>query len=442
MAPPREPEPLSVAKKLVSHVVEASRLDFFTSRAIESIKRENIRECIVIAFGKGSMSMVRGLLDSGVRPQGGVIVVPRGLPKESGNGLEVIEASHPIPDESSVRAGEAVIEWARASRGSCSIFLVSGGGSSLVEKPVDPIDLEELIETTRLLIKSGASIIEINAVRKHLSMVKGGRLAEEAYPSRLIGLYASDVPGDRIDSIASGPTVPDPTTYSDALSILDLYGLRGKVPEKVVKVLSEGARGLRPETPKPGSRIFSNAVNKVIAGNIDVLKRLKALLESWGYNTLLLTSRLEGESRHVGQALASITLESLERGYPVEPPAAILAGGETTVTVRGRGKGGRNMELALAWGISMSAWHVSSEAAILAMDTDGIDGFTEYAGAVVEPAMIKHARLKGVDPLRELLDNNSLYVLESVGGLVKTGPTGSNLNSVVVIVLRGWSRRK
>jgi glycerate 2-kinase len=436
MASGDRPKALRVARELVPHVVEASRLDTLTGEALSSIGGQTkLSGCIVIAFGKGAASMVKGLVESGVEPRGGVVVIPRGFPRPAATGLEVLEASHPIPDESSIRAGEAVLEWARASRGSCSLFLVSGGGSSLVEKPVDPLSLEDLVETTRLLIGSGASILEVNTVRKHLSMVKGGRLAEAAHPSRIIGFYASDVPGDRIDAIASGPTVPDPTTYSDALRVLDLYGLRGEVPGRVVRVLDEGVHGLRPETPKPGSEAFANAINKVIARNIDVLKRLEGLLEARGYATLLLTSRLEGESRHVGKALASITLEALERGYPVRPPAAILAGGETTVTVKGRGRGGRNMELALAWGISMSAWHTGGEAAILAMDTDGIDGFTEYAGAVVEPGMIREARAMGIDPVRELLSNNSLRVLEAVGGLIKTGPTGSNLNSVVAIVV-------
>ena len=432
-----EAKPLQVARSLVDRVVDASRLDSATKNAASSYARSHgsLSGCIVVAFGKGAVSMVEGLLDSGVDPGGGVIVVPRGTPARGFEGLEVLEASHPVPDESSIRAGEAVLEWARSSRGSCSVFLVSGGGSSLVEKPVDPLELEDIVETTRLLINSGASIVEVNTVRKHLSKVKGGRLAEAAHPSRLVGFYASDVPGDRIDVIASGPTVPDPTTYSEALAVLDIYGLRDRVPGRVVKVLVEGSRGLRPETPKPGSEVFRRAFNRVIARNIDVLERLKRYLEGAGYRALILTSRLEGESRHVGYALASITMEAMERGHPVEPPAAILAGGETTVTVRGTGRGGRNMELALAWGIYMSGWGVADEAAILAMDTDGIDGFTEYAGAALEPGMVREARLRGVDPVLELANNNSLYVLEKVGALVKTGPTGSNLNSIVAIVV-------
>ncbi|MCE4613027.1 MAG: glycerate kinase [Desulfurococcales archaeon] len=429
--------PLEVARSLVDRVIKASRLDTATRDAVLAYASSygSLSGCVVIAFGKGAVSMVKGLLDAGVEPSGGIVVIPRGSSARGFSGLEVLEASHPVPDESSLRAGEAVIEWARSSRGSCSVFLVSGGGSSLVEKPVESLGLGDLVEATRLLINSGASIIEVNTVRKHLSEVKGGRLAEVAYPSRLAGFYASDVPGDRIDAIASGPTVPDPTTYSDAINVLELYGLTESVPESVLKVLEEGSQGLRPETPKPGSEVFKRAFNKVIARNIDVLEHLREVLEEWGYRVLVLTSRLEGESRHVGYVLASLTMESLERGYPLEPPAAILAGGETTVTVRGKGRGGRNMELALAWGIYLSGWGVSDEAAILAMDTDGIDGFTEYAGAVLEPRMIREARLRGVDPAQELANNNSLHVLEKVGALVKTGPTGSNLNSVIAVIV-------
>ncbi len=397
-------------------------------------------ECVVVSFGKSGLKMAGALEGSGVSVVGGVVVVPRGYPAGAPAGLERLEASHPVPDEGSLRAGEAVLEWARASRGGCLLALVSGGGSALVEAPVEPVTLEDLVEATRLLLGSGASIHEINAVRKHLSRIKGGRLAEEAYPARVYGLYASDVPGDRVDSIASGPTAPDPTTYRDALRILKFYDLYDRVPGSVVKVLEEGARGARRETPKPGSPVFNQVENRVVAANIDVLILIAEWLQGEGYETLIATSRLEGEAREAGRVIASITMEALDRGIPIKPPAALLLGGETTVRVRNpRGRGGRNMELALSWAYTMWYWGYRGEALIVSLDTDGIDGSTDAAGAYLEPGDVDEIRRRGVDPLEALDSNNTYDAIRAVNRLIVTGPTQVNLNSVTVVLLRGGS---
>lgn len=422
---------VGLARSLVRDIVELSRLDVRVKSLIQHI---NVGRAIVIAMGKGSIQMAEGVLGS-IHVDGGVMVTPRGTGRRMGD-LEVLEASHPIPGEDSLKAGESVLEWARNARGGRLVVLVSGGASALVEKLVEPLTLEDLRETTRLLLASGASIHEINTVRKHISQVKGGRLAATAYPGYVWGLYASDVPGDRIDVIGSGPTVADPTTYCDALNVVKRYGLMGELPARVVGVLDEGCRGLREETPKPGSELLSRTTNHLVASNIDVLKGLEVKLGEAGFNTLILTSRLEGESREVGRALASITMDIIEKNVPVRPPAALIAGGETTVKVRGRGRGGRNMELAFSWALAMRYWGYRDEAVILSMDTDGIDGYTDAAGAIVTPSMIDTLMEMGVDPYKILEDNDTYTALERIGALIKTGPTGSNLNSIQVILVK------
>ncbi|MEN3000152.1 MAG: glycerate kinase [Acidilobaceae archaeon] len=419
-----------LAEELVGEVVTLARLDSrVKSRAPKG-------KGVVVAVGKGAVQMARGLLE-GFEAEGGVVVTARGAGGKVG-GLELIESSHPLPDESSLRAGEAVLEWVRSARTSRLVVLVSGGASALVEKPLDPLTIEDVRETTKYLLSSGATIQEINAVRKHLSATKGGRLASYAYPAPVTGLYASDVPGDNMDAIGSGPTVGDPTTFRDAEAVLQRYGLEPQLPPRVVAFIKEGAEGRREETPKPGSPLLSRAANELVATNMDVLRGLEEKLKGLGFNTFVLTSRLEGEAREVGRVLASITLEAMSRGVPVAPPGAILTGGETTVRVRGKGKGGRNMELALSWAMVMRRWGSRGNAAILSMDTDGIDGFTDAAGAIASAESIERALAMNLDPQRALEENDSYSFFERVGGLVRTGPTGSNLNSLQVVLFERY----
>ncbi|MEB2836821.1 MAG: glycerate kinase [Desulfurococcales archaeon] len=420
--------------ELAGVAVEASRLEPRVRGAIPGGLRGPV---YLVAIGKGAPAMARGALESLGSVEGGVVATLRGVDTSGLDGLEVVYGEHPVPGPGSLRAGEAVLEWAReASRGGGTLLaLVSGGGSAIAEVPVEGLSLEDLAEATRLLLASGATIDEVNAVRKHLSRIKGGRLAEAARPAGVLGLYASDVPGDRLDSIASGPTVPDPTTYSEALRVIDFYGLRERIPRAVLRVLEAGARGELPETPKPGSPVFEGVENRLVAANIDVLRAMGEWLSSRGYRVVVLTSRLEGESREAGRILASIALEAMDRGVPAEPPLALLAGGETTVTVRGPGRGGRNQELALAWAWRMSYWGARCEAGLLAMDTDGIDGVTDAAGAAVLPVDAERARSRGMDPLDYLARNDSYTILDSLGALIMTGPTGSNLNSVLALIV-------
>jgi len=427
---------MSYLKKLVDHVIDASNL---YHRTLKALNRDKPEARVLVAFGKASVPMAKAAVDLlGDRLEGGVIVIPKWRdPVRIGN-LEVIQANHPTPDEGSLKAGEAVIEWSKASAGRGLLVLVSGGGSALVEKPQEGLTLEDLIATTRLLLNSGANIHEINTVRKHLSLVKGGWLAKYAEPGPVYAYYASDVPGDRFESIASGPTAPDPSTYRDALLVLERYELLDKVPPSVVRVLNEGASGVRPETPKPEDPIFRSVSNKLVAANIDVLIEISKILESDGFNTLILTSRLDGDSREVGKALASITLDVIDRGVPVKPPAALLLGGETSVKVRNpAGRGGRNQELALSWLLYVDKWmDHSTSAGLLAMDTDGIDGNSPAAGAIAVSGLSDYARDIGLDPYSYLEENNSYELFKMLGASIETGALDSNLNSIIIILIK------
>ena len=399
------------------------------------------RRPVLISIGKASASMAEGALSAlpkGV--EGGVVVAPRGVDLSGlrGYGLETMTGGHPLPDESSLNAGQAVLEWAResASKGVDLLVLVSGGSSALVETPLEGIDLDDLVQINKALLNSGASISEINTVRRHVSKIKGGGLVKASRPSRVYGLYASDVPGDNIHDIGSGPTAPDPTTFRDALTVLELYGLISTAPVAVVDLLRRGASGLVEETLKPGSPDSSRVTNAVIARNLDVLESVEARLRSMGFNTLVLTSMLQGESREVGKMLASLTAEVKRSGRPVAPPAAIILGGETSVTVRGKGRGGRNQELALSWVIETKRLGLSERDSIMvALATDGVDGPTDAAGAAVTPGTFDELVKAGYNPLRALAENDSYSALELTGSLIKTGLTGTNLNNVIVVLV-------
>jgi glycerate-2-kinase len=281
-------------------------------------------------------------------------------------------------------------------------------------------------------MRAGADIFELNTVRKHLSKIKGGWLARHLQPAACLTLMISDVVGDRMDTIASGPTVPDPTTFEDALGVLSKYGLREKVPRSVIEYLEAGREGRAPETPKPGDPIFSRVFNRIVASNRISLEAMAEKARSMGYNVLVLTSMLEGEAREVGRVVASIAKEIRSSGRPVLPPAVVLLGGETTVTVRGSGVGGRNQELALSAAIAIRGW---DRIAILSIGSDGRDGPTDVAGAVVDGFTYEKALSLGLKPEEFLERNDSYSFFKQVGGHVTTGYTGTNVNDFVIIVV-------
>lgn len=392
----------------------------------------------VAGFGKASRSMAEALLGAiGDMVEAGVVIAPRGMGGRVGP-VEVLEGDHPAPGRASLEASLRLLDFLRGlPRGAALVVLVSGGGSALFEVPADGVELEDVAETTRLLMNAGADIYELNAVRKHLSAVKGGQLLRYTEARPVLGLYMSDVPGDRLDTVASGPTVPDPSTYRDAYEALRLHRVWERAPRRVRERILAGLRGEAPETPKPGDPVFQGVANRLVARNRDALEAAAGALRARGRRVLVLTDTLRGEAREAGRVLASI-LESLRhgplagRGY-----AALAAGGETTVTVRGRGRGGRSQELCLSLAVSLSRLRVLGEGyAALCAGSDGVDGNSPVAGAVVDAATLPRARAMGLDPLTFLAENDSYGFFSRLGQVVDTGGyTGVNVNDVFLAVL-------
>ncbi|WP_291764627.1 glycerate kinase type-2 family protein [Caldivirga sp. UBA161] len=388
----------------------------------------NVKDVAVVAIGKAAPRLIDGALAS-MNAVRSIAVIPKGWVKPRSSNVEVIESTHPLPSNLSIKAAEEIIELSRTlSRGDLVLFLISGGGSALVELPKPPLTIDDLIELNKLMLNSGMSISEINTVRKHVSMIKGGQLAQ--YFTRrgimVIGLYVSDVPSDDPSLIASGPTVPDKSSFTNAVSFLKARGIWGNLPNKVKVFLEDGVMGLIPETPK---RL--RVMNKVILANINVLKNLRMRLSELGVKSIILTSRLEGEAREVGRALASIALDSLKNSLPLKR-GVILVGGEPTVTVRGNGKGGRTMELAASFAKSVSK---EGPVALLALATDGIDGNTDAAGAYADYTTESRAMSMGLS-IDDALSRNDTYTLfKALNDAIITGPTGTQVNTVIAILI-------
>lgn len=392
------------------------------------------KRIFVLGGGKASGSMAEALEEIlGDRIEEGFIVVPKGVAdRHRLNHIKLHESSHPIPDESSVSGARKIMELAEmAKSGDLVICLISGGGSSLMALPKEGISLDDKRRVTDLLLRSGATINEINAVRKHISGFKGGQLARAIYPADLVSLLLSDVLGDPLDVIASGPTVPDSSTFRDAVSILKAYELWDRIPESVRNVLLGGIQGRLDETPKKGDPIFERVKNIVIGNNrLACTAALKELKRS-GMNTLFLTSFMEGEARHIGTFFGAIGMELTKTEKPIASPAGIVAGGETTVTVTGSGIGGRNQEIALGAALKIAG---AEGIAIASASTDGIDGPTDAAGAIVDGKTILRAEKMGMDPQETLRNNDSYSFFSELGDLIMTGPTGTNVNDVTILV--------
>ncbi len=376
---------------------------------------------LVIGGGKASVPMAQAIVDlAGDHITAGVIVTKHGHAGGwSAPGFDVIEAGHPVPDEDSVRGAEAVAEVAaRATERDLVLCLVSGGGSALLTHPVAGVSLDDLQAVTDKLLRSGATINEINSVRKHLSSIKGGNLARLAAPASLVTLILSDVIGDPLDVIASGPTVPDTTMVADAREVLERYGV-------------VGAGALR-ETPKPGDPVFDGVQNVVVGSNRLAARAAAEKARSLGFETLLLGSYVEGEAREVAKVAAALAKGVRADGDPVPPPACLVWGGETTVTIRGEGKGGRNQELALAAALALDGWRGIY---VMALATDGTDGPTDAAGAVATGATMELARARGLDARSALAENDSYRFFDELGDLIRTGPTGTNVNDLLFVLV-------
>jgi len=387
----------------------------------------------VVGAGKASAQMayaVETILED--RITDGVVNVPRNtIAKVSTDRIKLNEASHPLPDESGVAGALKMKELlTEAKKGDLVICLISGGGSALMPLPSEGLTLEDKLSVTRQLLMTGANINELNTVRKHLSRIKGGWLAKSV-DAQILTLILSDVVGDPLDVIASGPTSPDSTTFEDAISVLRKYGLFEKAPKSIQKVLTAGRDGRIAETPKPDDPVFLHVRNYVLFNNRLACEAALAYLRKRGITTEILSTTVEGESNQVGMVLGSIAKEMAVWNRPIAKPAALIAGGETTVTVRGKGVGGRNQEVALGAALRLSA---VEGAAVASIGTDGVDGPTDAAGAIVDSKTIARSEAVGMNAREFLLDNNSYNFFNKLGDLIFTGPTATNVNDVTVMI--------
>jgi hydroxypyruvate reductase len=435
--------PYEMIRSTVS--LDGATLHIDTDEVHDAVDLDAFERVVVIGAGKAGAPMARALeAILGDRITDGVVSVKHGHVDDL-RMVRLIEAGHPVPDDQSVVAGRQIVELAR--RGDAStLFLtvISGGGSALVEAPLAAevggerveLMLGEIQQTTRLLLESGATIQEVNAVRKHLSAVKGGRLAEALAPAHSISLILSDVVGDDLDSIASGLTVPDGSTFADALGHIERYGIRKRLPSRVERILAEGAAGNLPETPKAGEDPFRFVRNVLVGTNYQALRAAAAAATGLGYETLLLTSRLTGEAREAAGFIASVMAEVRAHEQPVGLPACLLFGGETTVTIHGSGRGGRNQEMALAMVREMERHpHLYRDSAFLSAATDGTDGPTDAAGAFASPEIARRAREAGLDCEEHLAGNDSYRFFDSIGELLRTGPTNTNVCDIQVAII-------
>ncbi len=347
--------------------------------------------------------------------------------------IRTIEAGHPVFDGNSVRAAEEILSLATsAGPEDLVLFLLSGGGSALMAKPTPPVTPAEKQNAVKQLLLCGADINDINTIRKHISVVKGGRLAQAAYPATMLTLIISDVVGDRLDVIGSGPTVPDTSTYADCLRIIQNYGLSNKLAPSIVSRLENGATGALPETPRTDDPVFEKSYARIVAANGTALKAAREKAESLGYNTIVLSSMIEGDTRAAARLLSAVAKEVKRSGNPVRPPACILSGGETTVVVKGNGKGGRNQEFALEAALDMAGM---KHTVVLCGGTDGTDGPTDAAGGLVDGQTIRRAENQGIDAKSTLENNDAYHFLQQTGDLLITGPTGTNVMDLRIFLV-------
>jgi glycerate 2-kinase len=409
------------------------RRDDYLQIADRSYRLSNIQNILVVGCGKAAAKMALAIEDLlGDRVTGGIVVVKYGYAL-SLERIKVVEAGHPIPDEAGVDGAHQIIELVRtAGENDLVLFLISGGGSALLPDPADGLTLAEKQRTTQMLLQSGATIQEVNAVRKHISKLKGGRFAKLVAPANLVSFILSDVVGDSLEAIASGPTVADSTTYGDCLEIVRRYDLTDKMPHAVVNLLRRGAEGAVDETPKPSEAVFQKVQNVIIGSNRTALNGAERQAKILGYQTRVLSSSVEGESRTVAKSHAALVKEIARRRQPLRRPACVISGGETTVTIRGDGLGGRNQEFALAAAVEIDGL---DGVIILSAGTDGTDGPTDAAGAIVDASTVQRGRARGLDATAFLARNDSYHFLKATDDLLITGPTFTNVMDLQVMLV-------
>ena len=384
---------------------------------------------VVVGAGKAAASMARAVEAHwpADKPLAGLVVTRYGHGVGALNRIEVVEAAHPVPDAAGQKAARRILDLVRGlSSDDLALCLISGGGSALLSAPAPGITLDDKQALNKALLRSGANIQEINCVRKHLSAIKGGRLALAAAPARIVSLIISDVPGDDPSVIASGPTTPDATTLADARAVISRYGI---VPSPSVQALLEDTRS---ETPKPGDPAFARSETRIIAAPQASLEAAARVASHAGYRPLILGDAIEGEAREVGKVMAGIARQAVVHGQPVPPPCALISGGETTVTVKGTGRGGRNVEFLLSMAVELNGL---ARIYAIAGDTDGADGAEEVAGAIITPDSLDRAGRLGLAARAALADNDGHGFFGALGDQVVTGPTLTNVNDFRAVLI-------
>ena len=389
----------------------------------------------VAGGGKAGSPMVAAIEEIlGQRITAGLVNVKHGyLPPEAADvqRVEIVQAGHPTPDEAGRRGAERMVEMlSNLTERDLVICLISGGGSALMTLPQPTISLVDVQALTGALLRCGATINEINAVRKHISRIKGGQLARLIHPAQVVSLILSDVVGNPLDVIASGPTVPDTTTFAQAYGVLEKYDLLDKVPTSIVEHLATGVADKIAETPKEGEAVFATVYNLIVGSNEIAARAALNQAQESGFNTQLLSTYVEGEAREVAKVLAAVAKEMAQSGQPIPRPACLVVGGETTVTITGEGKGGRNQEMALAAALAIEGWE---DVMVVTLATDGTDGPTDAAGGVATGETVTWARELGLDPEEYLANNDSYHFLEALGELIVTGPTNTNVNDLAFV---------
>ena len=419
------------AGQAVRSVLAVSR-DILRVGKLRLLRKEYDR-IFLIAVGKAAVPMAQAIEETiGERLEEGLAVTKHGHAAQSLKKCRIIQAGHPIPDEAGFEASQEVERLLRQLNArDLLIVAISGGASALLSAPAAGVTLAAKQKATDLLLRAGADIGELNAVRKHLSRLKGGRLAQLAYPAAIVSLILSDVIGDPLDVIGSGPTAPDDSSFADALAVIGKFNLLNRIPQAIRRLLEDGKRGLVPETPKGNDPLFDRVHNVVIGSNRLALQAAARTARKLGYRTLILASSMRGETRDVADAHAQILHEVTASRQPIARPACLLSGGETTVTVRGAGKGGRNQEFVLAAALPIAGLR---NVLVLSAGTDGTDGPTDAAGAIATGRTVERALAKNLDPANYLVSNNSYPFFEALGDLVKTGPTGTNVMDIHLLL--------
>jgi hydroxypyruvate reductase len=419
--------------KCVAEKIDIRRDDLFILG--KKIDLSKINDIYVIGVGKAVIPMAKAVIDKiGNRITSGLLISKHQIDKGKigfGEKIQIFFGGHPIPNRQSIESTEKLITFLeKVNENDLIINLISGGGSALMVSPYEGITLDDIKLLTNILLRSGATIQEMNTIRKHIDKIKGGGLARMTYPTRMETLILSDVLGDQISMIASGPTSMDETTYMDAWGIIYKYNIKNEIPKSIKNHFEKGVRGEVQETVKSGDEVMNKITNTIIGSLATAITSAEKAAKEIGYNTVILSTNLIGEAREVGKVFGSILTNMVENDYLLKRPACVIAGGETTVTILGNGKGGRNQELALG---AVEQIDNLRDCCLISIATDGEDGPTDAAGAFVTGRTRSRAIEKGLDYEQYLADNDAYNFFKIIGNLVKIGSTGTNVNDLLFL---------